>query len=730
MGKKERVRRMKLEGLHEIKNKYRIRAKKKRKGVVLTAKKKRRVLKACASLSAIFVLLLGGFALGTALLSSVVPNVVPDDFVTVSYELPDDGSKPSDHSALENIGYMNYRFKNQPNWYAEMHGTTSTPAGPQSVNTIKQYSGGVLIMADVAMSSLVKARRQFCYVGNEVMWREVKGENNYMGSYEEMLKLTYPDELKAHMTIPAFMEKNGLPGTEMSVYIINEETLDHADEVELVTSGEWDDKDYAEKPVYKQTYYLRAGDSENLGAAAHYANQMAFTGGLTGLPKFDYITVTYTFDSSWQILRAEIKEAYEATMGITVKCSSDFKTNYEYGSDKAKNEIYETYFKNFVGQGIDDNVEKPLDALGCITSSFVSKPVDFEINIEIDGKKTNGVISFDASKLDIASIMKGGSVDIGAALGSVDLKAQLGSIYIYLEDSTAYLAVGDLKVKLPINDLLDLIASGKKTEETAPEQEIEEVEESAEASEEEGEEVPALFTMGELEVEETESGKIASLACKLNLKSLGIELEIPLDFVFEIGENSEASLKTLDLKVNYQGIDAKVGLKSTAKKVPALEDKDSYINLYPYAESVYKLIEGGKIGVSLDYANDDLALAGDIALDFTNDLLVNGALTLKVGESEKTVNLALQDNVVYLNIDGIRLSASIDQAKQLITGLLPMLTSEEENGENEEVSGLKATLDAVLAGIFDNDLASLSNAGTVGDGFGRITPSSSVRSSK
>ena len=420
MGKNERIRRMKKEGMHEIKNKYRVRAvNKKKKGLVMTAKKKRRALKAGASLSAIFVLILGVFAIGSAFLSSVVPNVVPDDFVTVSYELPTDGSNPADHSALENIGYMNYRFKNQNGWYAEMHGTTTSMGIAQSVNTIKQYSDGVLIMADVT-SGFANAGRQFCYVGDEVMWRELPKNSSYkMDSFEDMLALTFNDELEAHMTIPAFKEKNGLPGTEMSVYIINEDTLDRADPVELVTTGEWDDKDFAEKPVYRQTYYLRPGDSEHLGAAAHYANQMAFTGGLTGLPEFNYITVTYTFDSSWQILRAEINEAYKAQMGITVNCTSDFKTDYEYGTDRAYNSVYESYYKDLVGVGIDDNVEKPLDSTALLISSFLTKPVTFEVELEIDGKKTSGIISLDASKLDLEAIMESGSPDIAAALGGV-----------------------------------------------------------------------------------------------------------------------------------------------------------------------------------------------------------------------------------------------------------------------------------------------------------------------
>lgn len=702
MGKRERVRRMKDEGLHEIKNKYRVHAvNKKRKGLVFTAKKKRRMLKACASLSAIFVLLLGVFAIGSALLSSVVPNIVPDDFVTVSYELPTDGSKPDSHSALENIGYMNYRFKNQKNWYAEVHGTTYTPVGPQSVNTIKQYSDSVLIMADVTSSSLVNAGRQFCYVGNEVMWRELPKNSSYkMDSYEDMLALTFNDELHAHMTIPAFKEKNGLPGTELSVYVINEETLDHADEVKRVDAADWADVENVEKPVYSQTFYLRPGDSENLGAAAHYANQMAFTGGLTGLPEFNYITVTYIFDSSWQVLRVQINESYKATMGITVTCTSEFTTNYEYGTARSKNSAYEEFFKDFVGVGIDDNVEKPLDGLGLITSSLLTKPVTFELDLEINGKKTNGVISLDASRLDIAKIMNGGSVDIGAALGCVGLKAKIGDIYIYLEDSTAYLAVGDLKAQLPIDKLLTLI--GGNSEKNEKIEKIETAEETG--SDEDKEKQAPLFDLSDPVV--SENGTSAAVRAELNLTSLGIDLAVPLDFRFNLDESKNASLESLVLSAAYGGIDAKVSIRSTEKSVPELTGKESYIDLYPYANAVYELISGKKLAVGLNYANADMALSGDIGIDFTNGLIVSGTLNAKVRQAEKTVAFSVKDGVAYLNLDGIRLSVPLSDAAELVKGFLPAAMTEEKNP-----SGLAPTIDKALSAVFDHDLAALVSLG-------------------
>ena len=693
MGKRARARRMKEEGLHEIKNKYRVRAvTKKRKGLVFTAKKKRRALKAVTSLSIIFVVLLGVFAVGNSFFKETVFNVVPDDFVTVSYDVPTDGSKPDDHSALENIGYMNRRFKEQANWYAETHGTTDTAVGPQSVNTIKQYSDNVLIMVDVARSSLIKAGRQFCYVGDEVMWRNVTSDSNYkMGNYEEMLALDFKDELERHTTIEAFKKVNGLPGTEFSVYVINEETLDHADPVERVTSGEWDDKDYAYPPVYRQTYYLRPGDADNLGAAAHYANQIMFTGGLQGVSFKGQIKITYTFDSTWQVLRAEINEAYKAQMGvIKADCTSNFKTEYEYNTERTKNSAYEEFFKDLVGKGVEDSLEKPLDSLGCIMSAFLSKPETFELNLDINGKTTSGLIALDAKEL--GDKLDGGSVDAGTIIGGLGLKAQIGGISIYLKDSTAYLAVGDLKAKLPIDKLLTLIQGAEA--EPAPQA----VDEASEDESGSGEEA-SIFTIKDPVL--SEDGKAAFVEAALDLSSMGVDLKVPLNFLFNISEEKTASLASLDASLSYEGIAAKINVKSTDQSVPDLANEDTFIDLYSYAEAVYDLIMGKKLDVHFNYENANMYLLGDIGIDFTDELLVAGDLTVEVGRVQKTVGLAVKGGVAYLNLDGIKISASLNDAIELVKGFLPQAESTSDGLD------LNKILDKVLSAVFDNDLASL-----------------------
>ncbi|MDE7158244.1 MAG: hypothetical protein K2N74_01585, partial [Clostridiales bacterium] len=117
MGKQKRARleRMHVAGMHELKSKKlsRITVNKKR-GRILTQRKRRRALKVIASLSAVIIMAVGIFAVA-AFSGEANRNEVDEGFVTVSKVAPTDGSKPVDHTALDNIAYMNYVFHTQKN---------------------------------------------------------------------------------------------------------------------------------------------------------------------------------------------------------------------------------------------------------------------------------------------------------------------------------------------------------------------------------------------------------------------------------------------------------------------------------------------------------------------------------------------------------------------------------------------------------------------------------------
>ena len=293
------------EGLHPIENEKRPRVVHKKKGGLrLKSKYHRRIVKVLASFSVAAVLCLGVFGVNALFFQSTAPNVVDEGFATVSYELPNDGSTPDMHSALENIGYMNTRLMGQPNYYAEMHGLVDTMI-KQEVSTYKQYDDSVLIQTDITTSSMVNSARQFCYVGDRVIWRDAAGGPSTYNGVDTVWK---DGEPYGNTLIEDFKKRNGLPGTSFSVYVINEETLLDADPVVVNGDG-----------TYTQTFYL---DPATDKAPAYYVNQMMFTGGLTALPAFEQIAVTYTFDSTWQVLQSVIDEKYTATMGVSVGCTA------------------------------------------------------------------------------------------------------------------------------------------------------------------------------------------------------------------------------------------------------------------------------------------------------------------------------------------------------------------------------------------------------------------------
>ena len=79
-------------------------------------------------------------------------------------------------------------------------------------------------------------------------------------------------------------------------------------------------------------------------------------------------------------------------------------------------------------------------------------------------------------------------------------------------------------------------------------------------------------------MEEKDGTLFAKVNAKLDLSSLGVDLVMPLNFVFKLDGEKNASLETLDLNLSYQGIEAKIGLKDTKKTVPELRGKKPFIS--------------------------------------------------------------------------------------------------------------------------------------------------------
>lgn len=616
---------------------------------------RKKIFKAAAAVTVAAAFAVGACVFVPKFFEESAPNVVDEGFVTVSAPVPEDGSTPDMHTALENIAYMNAAFKAQESWYSEMHGTTDASIMKQSVSTFKQYSDGVLIVADITSSAMVKAARQFCYTGDEVMWR--LGSTYDASSFEEMLSCEWKSgEPYAHMYLKDFIAENGLPATEFSVYIINEETLLSADEVVKNQDG-----------TYSQTYHLDpAGDK----APAHYANQMVFSGGLTALPEFTSIRITYTFDDEWQVLESVVEESYKATMGISVNCSSAFTTEYEYGTERAKSSAYEDYFKQYAGGEVSGPEEDVPTAVGCLGEAFgsvLTGPVVFDLSLTLNGTPLEGAVYLDIGDMTPDTIA---------------LRADFGILQLWLEEGEAYLQYGGIRGKIALSDLTGGFSGGAVPAEDG----------------ESGLDLNAILAQlgeGAFTYDETS----ASLSAQLTLGGL----RLPVDFAFAL-EDGHASLISVSSHIAAEGIEADVIL-AYGKEAPAAlpeAEKADFPDLLPHLRTIASLLTSDAVRAEIAYegsiAGEAVSLRGVLNVPLAGGA-VGGELALTLHGAEKQLSFAYSDGAIFLEVDGLKLKANAEETLSFLGQYLELPALETE--------GLSFDLDTLLESALSGELSSL-----------------------
>ena len=619
----------------------------------LKAKHHRRLLKGLAAASACAILVGGTFGINALFFNEASPNTVQEGFATVIYDLPTDGSTPDLHSALENIGYMNARFRAQTEWYSEMAGTVDTMLS-QNVNTWKQFSDGILIQTDITTSSLINSAKQFCWVGDRVIWREAAGGPSTYNGVDTVWKAGEP---YGNMSVEDFKATRGLPGTEFSVYVINEETLLDASAVSDNGDG-----------TYTQTYYLNPATDK---APAYYVNQMMFTGGLTSLPVFEYITVTYTFDATWQVISSDIEEAYTATKGVNAKCTANYHTDYEYGTQRSQSSAYEDYYKDYADRPATGAPEdKELTAVDCLAEAFgpvLSGPVNFALDLTLDGTPFSGTVTVNA-----------------ADTAHLDLRAQLGALALYYADDTVYLRYGDgVRVRLTVAELTQFLGAseGDGTGEIAFDTDA------------------LLSQLGGGTFTLSEDGRSAELVSVLSL----FNLQIPVRFTFLISEDGAVSLGGVQADLTLGGMQIGASLAYTDTAVPALteEEKAEYVSIVPYLSTVAQILSGDTIRLGVSYAAGDLSLDGTLDLALREEFRANGTFVLHYRSAKKQIGIAFEDGTVYLETDGIRLKADAAEGMAFLEQflVLPELPAELPSFD------LSQLLSTVLSPAFAANLA-------------------------
>lgn len=574
---------------------------------------------------------------------------------------PTDGSLPSDHSGIDNIAYMAYVLDNQPFYHAYAKNSTKSAGVEQITQTWKDYksaavngtANNVMVCTDLSYSTLAKSSTQSCFVGDNIA---------YVRSGAKPKKNSTPSDIEwngsqpDYYTLETYLKKYGEFSTELTVYVLNDETVASWDEV--VDNG---------NGTYSQKFCL------NNDAVCWYQYKMKTNGSLKYLPEFEKIEITFTFDSKWQILESYCEEKATISpvalggnsLGSTGKTTTTFDYS-EGGLDNAHYSYFEKYYEKYVGQDLSQgpsgptNGHSPLDVIGEGFSKVTAPNGDgqtFTLGLTIGQTEYIGKAYAKLGNLD--DIL--GSLNIRLALekkgsGKQDLFIEFvnGAIEVYYSDSFALTAnideVADAVTAFSewinslgivgVNDVLSTLAEAED-EETG------------------GLDFGSLLTA----IEMTETDNSVTIAIKSdNLLGLGIGVDVQMNFDCFKDEDGDShafrNFSLSGLSYNKTPIDLAVSLvpDESSEKFER-EKSETYANLADYINGIRGLLESKTyvIDINLDGGKSEIEYIKDLTLSAKahvkqengfNKISVNVPITVTFNK----VSIELE---AYYTIDGV-----------------------------------------------------------------------------
>lgn len=248
--------------------------------------------------------------------------------------LPEVGT-PLEYTGAQNVSFMAYQLAHAEHYRLDVNATVTTKilfiSYEQKVQTYKDYKDGVMIAVDISNSTFVNLAKQTCEIGGKSVTRASAESDASKWSGRDTAWSTNDKDVTVYSS-EEYKKAFGLPYTAFSVYVLSNKTIDRWSEVIQNADG-----------TYTQTIYPNVQK-----ASEYYAISMKNNGGLTSLPKFHSIAITYTFDSEWHVLSSVTTENYGIEMSVIKSddCSAVTYQTYDY-TTAADTSDFEGYFKKY-----------------------------------------------------------------------------------------------------------------------------------------------------------------------------------------------------------------------------------------------------------------------------------------------------------------------------------------------------------------------------------------------
>lgn len=590
------------------------------------------------------------------------------EFETVCFEAPVNGTKPTDYTLVENVGFLNYVLKQQLYWSSVGNSTTVANAGivsTQTVDTYKLYYNGVLVSTDIALNSTLASLNygeQFCQANDVVFTRKSTSKDE--AELKKGVDAPWSTDPAIGWTLKGFKRNRGLPPYDFSVYVLNEKTIANAQDYSVVENADG---------TYSMTLNLNVNTGvDETSADYYYRLQMKANGGLYDLPIIYTTTVTYTFDVNWRVLSCETSDTNKTTpsLGLTANCTSNAKTTFYYDEELAKNTFWEDYFKGEYERQKDALKDDEVipngstdTAFGYVSGAFasvMSEGAVFKIDLNIDELDLSGVVSVEMND---------------GGLGG--LTAKLGDILVWLDGDTLYINDGASKYKMDISGLLSSPESG---EDGVSAQGLTDGLNVNELMEQ--------MTGGEFVLNE-ETG-VATLNSTVEL----FGLKIPMEFEFQKTESGiELNFLKAQIALGEKTANAELRFGTEDDKPAIPEDTSAYVDILN--DGLTLDISLGVDGFTLDGVAKIIMSEGEFAGVYADlDTLgvyfdnASGKLYLKVGAEKYFLDTAKLGTG-----NGVDLAATFGNfdIKTLINDILKNLTTD----ENSLGSSLEINIDAL-----------------------------------